>query len=130
MLAEIDYQRGVVLAKLQEQRGSSPSQTSVAGRESDRVYQRAIQAQRGLVQSSHGRPGQRAKLGRYLNNLGKLLAADQRWDEAEKTFREVINLVADTERLPGPRWQHARASYNLGTLPWLRTRFIKEAAGR
>jgi tetratricopeptide (TPR) repeat protein len=126
MLAEIDYQRGVVLAKEQELRGSSTSQTSVAGRESDRVYQRAIQAQTGLVQSSHGQPGQRAKLGRYLNNLGKLLAADDRWDEAEQTFREVLNLVADTERLPGPRWQHARASYNLGTFPWLRTHFIGE----
>jgi tetratricopeptide (TPR) repeat protein len=128
MMAEIDYQRGVVLAKLQEQRGFSRSPTSDSGRESERVYQRAIQAQAGLVQSSHGQPGQRAKLGRYLNNLGNLLAAGHRWDEAEKTFREVIDLVKDTDRLPGSRWQHARASYNLGTLPWLRTLEIREAA--
>ena len=128
MLAEIDYQRGVVLAKLQEQRGFSSSQTSVTGREAERVYQRAIETQRGLVQSSHDQPGQRAKLGRYLNNLGKLLATDHRWDEAEKTFREVITVVADTERLPGSRWQHGRASYNLGILPWLRTLDIRDAA--
>ena len=73
------------------------------------------------MQSSQSQPGQRAKLGRYRNNLGKLLVADHRWDEAEKTFREVINLVADTERLPGPRWQHARASYNLAILPLRRS---------
>ena len=128
MLAEIEYQRGVVLAKLQEQRGSSPTQTTGAGGESERVYQRAIQAQTGLVQSSHGQPGQRAKLGRYLNNLGSLLAAGHRWDEAETTFREVIKVVADTESLPGSRWQHARATYNLGILPWLRTLDSGEAA--
>ncbi len=128
MLAEIDYQRGVVLSKLQEQRGASPAQTTGPGGESERVYQRAIQAQTGLVQSSHGQPGQRAKLGRYLNNLGNLLAAGHRWDEAEKTFREVINVVADTESLPGSRWQHARATYNLGILPSLRTLNDREAA--
>jgi tetratricopeptide (TPR) repeat protein len=119
LLAEIDYQRGVVRALEQELRSSLPLQSSVAGRESEEAYRRAIQAQTGLIQASQGQPGQRTKLARYLNNLGKLLAADHRWDEAEKTFREVIEMVADTERLPGPRWQRARASHNLATLPWL-----------
>ena len=46
LLAEIDYQRGVVLAKEQQQRGSPRSQGSVDGRESEEAYQKAIHCAR------------------------------------------------------------------------------------
>jgi tetratricopeptide (TPR) repeat protein len=45
-----------------------------------------------------------------------LLAAVRRRDEAEEEFRRVLKLVPDSERWPGPRWQHARAAHNLGVL--------------
>ena len=121
-----------MLAQEQEQRGSLPSQSSAAGRESEEAYQRAIQAQTGLVQANQNQDGQRAKLGRYLNNLGKLLAADRRWDEAEKTFVEVINMIHRTRRnLPGPRLAAPPVPlYNLATLPWLRSQETKHEVNK
>ena len=66
LLAEIDYQRGVVLAKEQQRRGSPRSQDSVDARESEEAYQKAITAQTELVRANQNKPEQRAKLGRYL----------------------------------------------------------------
>ena len=130
LLAEIDYQRGVVLAKEQQRRGSPRSQGSVDAQQSEEAYQKAITSQTELVRANQSKPEQRAKLGRYLNNLGNLLAADRRWDEAAKAFVDVIDSVADTEKLPGLRWQRARASSNIGTLPWGRFSDTKESVDK
>ena len=57
---------------------------------------------------------QRTALGRFRNNLGKLLDANGRPVEAENEFRGVLELFTDSEKLAGPRWQRARAAHNLG----------------
>jgi tetratricopeptide (TPR) repeat protein len=115
LLAGIDYQMGVVLALQQKLRGGPTTQSPGAGGEIEQAYQRAIQVQEKLVHDDQGQTERLARLGRYLNNLGLLLAAAYRTEDAEKTFRRVIETVPDSEKLPGQRWQNARASYNLGT---------------
>src|SRR5262249_53427977 len=111
LLVEIAYQYGVVLAREAEQQGlPMPA--------SEGAYQEAIHKQAELVKQGQGQTEQRAKLGRYLNNLGKLLLEGRRPDEAEKYFRQAIDLVGDPGEhdLPGRRWQYARNAYNLGTI--------------
>ncbi len=130
LLAEIDYRMGVLLARETELRGSPPSQSSADGRASQAAYQKAIRTQEELVQESRDGPEQRAKLGRYLNNLGKLQVANHQWEQAEQTFLRVIALVPDSDKTPGSRWQRARASYNLGTLPWHRSLESNEPVSR
>ena len=122
--AAIDYQRGVLLAREAELRGS-PSGKSLEMGESERSYQNAIRVQKALVEESLSRvkqgptagrdlDQQRTALGRFRNNLGKLLDANGRSVEAEDEFRGVLELFTDSEKLAGPRWQRARASHNLG----------------
>jgi tetratricopeptide (TPR) repeat protein len=127
LLADIDYQRGVPLAKEAELHGSPPSRDSREARASEEAYREAIRGQEALVQEdlSQARSGavarrelvqQRTRLGRFRNNPGKLLEADRRYGEAEREFRGVLDLVPNSESSPGPRWQYARAAHNLGTL--------------
>src|SRR5262249_37817033 len=122
----IDYQRGVLLARQAELRGSSSSK-STEMRESEDAYLKAIKGQKSLVEESRaqvqggtkaGRDSgqQRTALGRFRDNLGKLLGADKRFDEAEAEFRAVLELLTDSEKLAGARWQRARAAHNLGQL--------------
>jgi tetratricopeptide (TPR) repeat protein len=114
LLAEIDYQYGVVLAREAEQRGLAMP----PGSASEAAYQKAIGVQEGLAEQERGQTGQRAKLGRYLNNLGKLHVEGGRPREAETYFRRAIDLVGDPDArgLPSRRWQYARNAYNLGTI--------------
>jgi tetratricopeptide (TPR) repeat protein len=123
LLAEIDYQQGVLLARDAELRGSLSSPKSPEFRASKEAYQRAIRRQKdlakeGLSRDEAGRDAvqQRAKLARFRNNLGKLLQAEGRYEEAENEFRQVLDTVPVSERSPGPRWQRARAAHNLGAL--------------
>ncbi len=118
LLATIDYQRGVLLAREVKQHGLSLSQGIAEGRSGREAYQRAITVQEELVRESQNQPERLAKLGRYLNNLGKLLLEDEQVDAAEDCFSRAMELVKapDAQILPGPRWQYARAAYNLGTL--------------
>jgi tetratricopeptide (TPR) repeat protein len=124
LLAAIDYQRGVLLARETELRGS-PSARSPEMRESELAYQKAIRVEKALVEESLARvkqgpkagrdlEPQRTALGRYRNNLGKMLDANGRSVEAEEEFRAVLALFTDSEKLAGPRWQRARAAHNLG----------------
>ena len=129
LLAEIDYQMGVLLARETELRGSPPSQSSALGRASQEAYEKAIRTQAALVEERQEGPEQRAKLGRYLNNLGKLQVADHQSEQAEKIFLRVIK-IAESEKMPGLRWQGARASYNLGTLRWSMSQQSNEPASR
>jgi tetratricopeptide (TPR) repeat protein len=124
LLGEIDYQYGVVLTREADLRGLAIP----PGSASEEAYQKAIRVQEGLVEQERGRTERQAKLGRYLNNLGKLLVAGQRFDEAEKCFRRAIELVGDPDPrgLPGRRWQYARNAYNLGTLLVRRSEAVAE----
>ena len=87
-------------------------------RESEEAYQKAIRVQQALVEESLARvkqgpkagrdlEQQRTALGRFRNNLGKLLDANGRPVEAENEFRGVLELFTDSEKLAGPRWQRA-----------------------
>ena len=69
-----------------------------------------------MVKEQSGRPDLRAKLGRYRNNLAKLLGATGREKLAETELRAALALVQDSPTLPGLRWQVARNKNNLGTL--------------
>ena len=60
----------------------------------------------------------RMAIGRYLNNLGMLLAPESP-DEAEAHFKEASRSRGSgrgVTGLPGPRWQLGRAENNLATL--------------
>jgi tetratricopeptide (TPR) repeat protein len=107
-LAFSRYQLGAVLARVAGRR-----------REQEDAYREAVEAQNGLVAAQRARPELRATLGRFLNNLGMLLASD-RSDDAAKTFREALAienaLVEQSPAFPGSRWQLARAANNLGAL--------------
>jgi tetratricopeptide (TPR) repeat protein len=127
LLADIGYQWGVLLEREAELFGSPPSLDSTEMRESERAYREAIRAQTDLVVEASGqaRGGpaagrdlvqRRARLARFRINLGKLLEADRRNDQAEAEFRQVLAEVPETDRSPGPRWQRARADQNLGAL--------------
>jgi tetratricopeptide (TPR) repeat protein/tRNA A-37 threonylcarbamoyl transferase component Bud32 len=107
-LADSRYQLGTVLARLPGRR-----------HEQEQAYREAIETQSASVAWSGARSEDRVALGRYLNNLGMLLAPD-RPDEAEARFKEALqieqSLVKESPGLPGPRWQLGRAANNLGTL--------------
>jgi serine/threonine protein kinase/tetratricopeptide (TPR) repeat protein len=111
LLAEIAYQYGVVMAREAAQRGL-PMPASEA------AYQEAIRRQKELVEQGQARAERQAKLGRYLNNLGKLLVEGGRPREAETYFRQAIDRVGDpgARDIPSRRWQYARNAYNLGTI--------------
>jgi len=139
MLAEIDYQRAALWARQEELHGRLRSPLSDRVRQSEQAYRAALRVQEELAKAYHERPDQRAKLGRYLNNLGKFLTATDRADEAEKTFLDAIELIrpgaadqiakfwaakkfleaielvqGSSPLSPGERWQLARNEHNLG----------------
>ncbi len=141
MLAEIDYQRAALWARQEDLLGRLRSPMSDRAKKSDEAYRAALRVQRELVKEYRERPELRAKLGRYLNNLGKFLAKTDKADEAEKTFLEAIELIlprpahqitglwseqefreaiervqGSTPLSPGERWQLARNVHNLGLL--------------
>ncbi len=130
LLAEIDYRTGVLLARETELRGSPPSASSAAGQASQAAYEKAIRTQEALFQESRNGVEQAAKLGRYLNNMGKLQLADHQWEPAAKTFLRVLETVPEDVRTPGSRWQRARALYNLGALPWTKAIETKEVVSK
>ena len=105
--AEVRYHLGTLLARLRNR-----------GPEDERVYRDALEIQRGLVADVRGRPEHRAKLGRTLNNLGRLLHDAGDADGAEHAFREAAEIAtalsAAYPSVPGYRWQQARALGNLG----------------
>jgi serine/threonine-protein kinase len=91
----------------------------LAGRhpEDEAAYREALRVQESLVASSREDPAFRRKLARYLDNLGKLLAATGRLDEAEAAYHEaaavVEGLTASGPRAPGDRWLLAQCQANL-----------------
>ena len=78
---------------------------------------RSVRKQEELVASSRDNPGYRRKRGRYLNNLGKLLASTGRLAEAEAKYREaaavVEGLVTKGPPTPGDHWLLAQCHANL-----------------
>jgi len=107
-LADSRYQLGAVLAR----RG--------AGRAEDAAYSAALEVLESLVTQYGDRLEYRTRLARYRNNLAMLQTAAGHSQEAEKTFRTTLELLSPSIQgplaLPGPRWQFARASNNLGAL--------------
>jgi serine/threonine protein kinase/tetratricopeptide (TPR) repeat protein len=107
-MADSQYQLAALLAR----RG--------AGRTEENAYAGAIEVQQGLVRQHGDRPEFRTRLARYRNNVAMLQNAAGHPEDAEKTLRTTIELLAPSiqgpEALPGPRWQLARASNNLGAL--------------
>ncbi|HKM51811.1 MAG TPA: tetratricopeptide repeat protein, partial [Isosphaeraceae bacterium] len=116
MLAELAYQKGVLWARQAEARGALETRKSERARASEQAYREALRLQEVLVKEQPGRADLRAKLGRYRNNLGKLLHATGREDLAEIELRAGLALVSESPTLPGERWQSARTKNNLGTL--------------
>lgn len=116
MLAELAYQKGVLWARQAEARGALATRKSERARASEQAYRDALRLQEELVKEQPGRADLRAKLGRYRNNLGKLLGATGREDLAETVLRAALALVSESPTLPGERWQSARNKNNLGTL--------------
>ncbi len=116
MLAELAYEKGVLWARLAEARGALKSRKSELARDSEQAYREAIRLQESLVKEQPGRAEPRAKLGRYRNNLAKLLGTTGREALAETELRADLALVQGSPKLPGERWHVARAKNNLGTL--------------
>lgn len=116
MQGDIDYQLGALWAKSKAGVGVSTADGSDRERAGEEAYRRAVEFQRVSVDANRGKPDQQAKLGRTMNNLAMLLSANGRIDEADRLLREAIDLVKGSRSLPGPRWQYARASHNLGVL--------------
>jgi tetratricopeptide (TPR) repeat protein len=123
LLAEIDIQGARLLARDAELGGSLDSADSPESRATTEAYLRAIFRQeervaKALIRDEAGRHllEQRARLGRFRNNLGRLLAAESRFDQAEHEFRRVLDLIPKSDRSPGARWQRARGVNNLGVL--------------
>jgi len=114
--AELAYQRGVLWAHVTEARGALASGNSESARVIEQAYRDALRLQEELVKGQPDRADLRAKLGRYRNNLGKLLYATGRLDAAETELRAALAMVQDPPTLPGERWQSARAKHNLGGL--------------
>jgi tetratricopeptide (TPR) repeat protein len=116
MLAELGYQKGVLWARQAEARGALEARKSELARASEQAYREALGLQEAMVKEQPGRADLRAKLGRYRNNLGKLLGATRRLSEAEAELRAALLLAGESPTLPGERWQSARTKNNLGTL--------------
>ena len=112
---ESRYQLGTLLAR----RGAATSEDLEA-------YRAAIEVQEALVKQFSGRPEYRTRLARYQNNLAILQRALGETSGAEATLRATLDSLAPwieaPHPLPGPRWQVARVSNNLGSL-LLRKRF-------
>jgi len=115
-LAELAYQRGVLWARGAEARGAMATGNSASGRVIEQAYRDALRLQEELVKGQPDRADLRARLGRYRNNLGKLLYAAGRPDAAETELRAALAMVQDPPTLPGERWQSARARHNVGVL--------------
>jgi tetratricopeptide (TPR) repeat protein len=94
MLAAPAYQKGVLWARQAEARGDLEARKSERARESERAYREALPLQDLLVKEQPGRADLRARLGRSRNNLGMLLGATGRLDEAEAEFRAALALVS------------------------------------
>ena len=73
--------------------GSCGRPSPIAPAEAKQAYRSALSAQERLAKEHRERPAQRAKLGRYLNNLGRFLTQTDRSDEAEKTFLAAFELI-------------------------------------
>jgi len=116
MLAELAYEKGVLLAQQAEALGALATRKSERARASEHAYREALRLQEELLKEQPGRASLQAKMGRYRNNLGKLLGATGREDLAEAEIRAALTLVNESPVLPGERWQMARAKNNLGTL--------------
>jgi hypothetical protein len=141
LLADLDYQRGALWARQEELHGKLRPPLSDRARQSEQAYRSALSVQEELAKEHRDRPDQRAKLGRYLNNLAKFLTQTDRSDEAEKAFLEAIEQIrpsvakqlsklwsekkfleaielvqASSPLSPGERWQLARNEHNLGLL--------------
>jgi len=105
-LADTNYHLAVLVSRLQ---GRHP--------EEEAAYREALRKQEELVASSRDNPGYRRKRGRYLNNLGKLLASTGRLAEAEAKYREVAavveGLVTKGPPTPGDHWLLAQCHANL-----------------
>jgi tetratricopeptide (TPR) repeat protein len=108
-LADSRYQLGALLAR-----------TGSRGTEVLEAYGAALAQQEQLAKQNAGRPELVTQLARVRNNLGIFQRSLAKNAEAEATFRsalELLNpLVKARNSLPGPRWQFARASNNLGAL--------------
>jgi serine/threonine-protein kinase len=111
-LAESGYHLATLLARV-----------SGRGPEDERAYRDAVALQQRLVADSRGdleSPELRARLGRYLNNLGLMVLVSGRLGEAEtflneaKSIQEKLSAVHPSN--PGYRWHQARALGNLGVL--------------
>jgi serine/threonine-protein kinase len=108
-LADSQYQLGSLLAR------------SGTGRAKDEAaYRAALEVQEGLLKQNGDRPEYRTRLARYRNNLAILQKATGHPSDAEATLRATLGQLAPSlegpEKLPGPRWQFARAANNLGSL--------------
>jgi serine/threonine-protein kinase len=94
----------------------------LAGRkaEDEAVYHEVLERQKALVAENRDRPEYRATLGRYLNNLAMLQGATGHPREAEDSLQEALTslsaLAEASPGVPGPRWQLARSTNNLGAL--------------
>ena len=108
-LADARYQLGALLAR----RGT-------AGPDDVLAYRAALEVQQGLVKQYGDRPEFRTQLARFRNNLAILQNVLGNPRESEATLRATLELLAPSvqvqEPLPGPRWQFARVSNNLGSL--------------
>jgi tetratricopeptide (TPR) repeat protein len=114
--AELAYQRGVLWARVSEARGALATGNSGTASVIEQAYGDALRFQEEMVKAHPYRADLRAKLGRYRNNLGKLLYATGRPDAAEKELRASLAIIPNPPILPGERWQSARAMHNLGVL--------------
>ena len=93
LLADIDYQRAALWERQEELHGKLRPPFSDRADEAKRPTARRLRSRRELAKEHRDRPASRAKLGRYLNNLGKFLTQTDRSDEAEKTFLAAFELM-------------------------------------
>jgi hypothetical protein len=108
-LSNSRYQLGALLAR----RGSKAPEALTA-------YDAAREGHEQLAKDHAEQPKYRIQLARIRNNLGMFQKDLGRRAESEASFRAAIELLTPLvelkDVLPGPRWQFARASNNLGSL--------------
>jgi serine/threonine protein kinase len=108
-LAESQYWMGVLLMRMPRKRPGD-----------EQAFREALKTQEQLMAAAPADPGVRDARARSLNNLGMLLAANGRRDEAEAAFREALQiqdpLVQQSPTVAGLRWRLARTCCNLGSL--------------
>ena len=108
-VASSRYQLGTVLARS----GSSTPEAVAA-------YKAALEQQEQVAKQNPDQPRYRAQLARIRNNIGMFQKDLGKLNESAETFREALKLLTPLVdvpiALPGPRWQFARASNNLGSL--------------